>query len=356
MEAGSRRPFLYLVVAAEASAVVGLVALYANEPSLPMFSFFFLVVVDGALVDGFPGAAIAAAITVIGYSLVAAAVGPDIIGPSALLVRLVSMLLVGAVIGTLVSQLRALEGRHKKTVKDLQHALANEAHVAEDLRQVDEMKNSFMEGVAHDLRNPMSVVLGLSNVLANKRSRLTEEQVEKSLVSIADAAKEAEHSLSDLLEVSKGLSASARIQRVPVDVAAAVRDVVARVPDLHDREVRLELAEGEVMLDAHGLERLLQNLLWAEAIRAPKGPLTVSTEMKSDGLYISVCDEGAAVPVEDLANVFDPYVRNRSLALAEGVGLRLFLAAQFAIRQGGNAWAEPREGGGSTFCVKLPTS
>lgn len=234
-------------------------------------------------------------------------------------------------------------------------AAQRERAIAAEIKELDDMKTAFLEAVSHELRTPLAAVYGYALLLEHKSDRLSDEKRKAAVHNLADGAKKLDHLLSDLLDINRLNRGIVTARRVPTDVAALVRKVVAELGiEKHEIEVDGDSLVAEV--DAPKVERIIENLLTNADKYTPKGsPISIRIEAEGTGVAIHVEDQGDGVPDDLKESIFGAFERgNEFVAHQPGVGIGLSLVARFAELHGGRAWVEDRPGGGASFRVSLP--
>ncbi len=237
----------------------------------------------------------------------------------------------------------------------LRSAYDRERQAAEQLRQVDEMKNAFLSAVSHELRTPLSAVMGYALTLKQDELNLPPEERRELLDRLATSAQKLQRLLGDLLDVDRMERGILEPQRHPVDLEA-LADQVVEETDVRGRIVELDVEGLVAEIDGPKVERILENLLVNAAKHTPPATVVrVGIHRQDGGIMIAVEDEGAGVPDDLKETVFRPFERGpRAPTHAPGTGIGLSLVARFAELHGGRAWVEDREGGGASFRVFLP--
>jgi PAS domain S-box-containing protein len=236
---------------------------------------------------------------------------------------------------------------------DLQQALDRERSHADELQAMDELKNTLLHTLSHDLKGPITAVLASATML--RRPGLTQSETEELLDGMASRARRMDRLLTDLLDLERLGRGIVEPTRFPVDVGQLVTDIAEHCDVTQGREVELDTATVVVPLDAPKVERMVENLL-ANAIRhAPRGSrVWVRVRAQEGGAVIAVEDEGPGVP-EDLREViFEPFRKGAPGEDTPGSGIGLSLVASFAELHRGRAWVEDRPGGGASFRIFLP--
>jgi signal transduction histidine kinase len=234
-------------------------------------------------------------------------------------------------------------------------AALRERAVSDRLRELDQMKNAFLQAVSHELRTPLASILGYALLLEDKGDKLDGEHRGLALGQLAASARKLNQLVADLLDVDRLSRGIIEPQRSPTDVGRLVARVIEETP-VGEHAVRAELDRVLVWVDASKVERIVENLLSnAAKYSAEDSTICVRVEPAEAGVLIAVEDGGPGVPDELKASIFGAFERGEQSTLhAPGVGIGLSLVARFAELHGGRAWVEDRAEGGSSFRVFLP--
>jgi PAS domain S-box-containing protein len=227
---------------------------------------------------------------------------------------------------------------------------------AAELRALDELKNTFLQAVSHDLRTPLAAILGLAVTLEQQEG--PEGAEARQLASrIAANARRLDRMVTNLLDLDRITHGIVEPNLKRTDLAALVRRVVAETEIEADRPVGIETRRVVVSVDPAKVERIVENLL-SNAVRhtPPAAQVWVRVGPEADGALLVVEDDGPGVAPEHRADIFQPFRQGAGAPdHSPGVGIGLALVARFAELHGGRAWVEDREGGGASFRVWLPT-
>jgi len=214
---------------------------------------------------------------------------------------------------------------------------------------------SLLAGVAHELNNPLSVVVGQATMLADAAADpKTSERAEK----IRRAADRCARIVRSFLSLAR--------RKTPEMTAVQLNAVVEMAVDLLAYQLRtadvslvLDLASDlpPLLADADQLNQVVTNLVHnaLQALGDVPRPrrLTVSTRYGGNGvLRFSVADNGPGVPPDLRTRIFEPFFTTKSPGAGTGIGLSLCLG--IVASHGGSIRAEETPGGGATFIVELP--
>jgi PAS domain S-box-containing protein len=243
-------------------------------------------------------------------------------------------------------------------ITESKRALEREREVAQQLRALDKMKNTFLDAVSHELRTPLAAIVGIGITLEQKGDSLAARDRNDLYTRLVVNARKLNRLLDDLLDLDRLTHGIVTPKRRPTDVAALVKRIAEDWELLSERQAQVVAEPITVSVDPAKVERIVENLL-ANAARhtPPETPVWVRVERAPDdeGVLLAVEDAGAGIPEELRDSVFEPFRQGPDApAYAPGVGIGLTLVARFAELHGGRAWVQEREGGGSSFRVLIP--
>ncbi len=244
----------------------------------------------------------------------------------------------------------------KRAEEELNNALGREREASERLRALDEMKNTFLQAVSHDLRTPLAAILGLAVTLERDEVSLGGREVRELAGRIASNSRKLDRMVRDLLDLDRLSRGILEPKLQPTDIGEIVRDLAGQLDVAEGREVELDIEPVMIMADAPKVERIVENLLGNTVRHTPLGThVWIRTRGVDGGALITVEDDGPGVPGALHHAVFEPFRQAPSQsAHSPGAGIGLALVARFAELHRGRAWVEDREGGGASFRVFLP--
>jgi PAS domain S-box-containing protein len=246
----------------------------------------------------------------------------------------------------------------KRAEQELTQALELERAAVDRLREADEMKDTFLTAVSHDLRTPLSTILGIAVTLEQEEHVPLDPVDRRDLLrSLGAKARQLTDLVTDLLDLERlrrGAS-EPKVTEESLDTLVAELVAGADLGDVHP--IELELAPVRLPVDRTMVGRIVENLL-ANAVRHTPPGTRVWVRLSEDaqgGALLVVEDDGPGIPAELREALFRPFERGPSAnPQSPGTGVGLSLVARFAELHGGRAWVEERDGGGASFRVWLP--
>jgi PAS domain S-box-containing protein len=238
----------------------------------------------------------------------------------------------------------------KRAEEELQRAWERERDISEHLRSLDELKSLLLHAVSHDLRGPITAILGSALVLEGGEHALDDAKRTDLIYGITASARKLNRLVIDLLDLDRLERGIIEPHRRPTDVGALVRRVVTELG--LDETATVLAPSGEADVDPVQVERIVENLLLNAAKHTPAGtPVQVTVEQDADGVSIVVSDAGPGVVTDLREAIFQPFRQGDG---GQGLGIGLSLVARFAALHGGRAWVEESGEGGASFHVTLP--
>jgi len=240
---------------------------------------------------------------------------------------------------------------------ELERALDYEREAANKLIELDQLKNTILDAVSHDLRTPLAAIRVVTDLLQRDALTqiLTPDQRQQHFVGLGASAERMHRLLDDLLDLERLKSGQDPVQRSAVDLAEVVRLVLDETLDALDgRTLDVDLAAVWADVDVSKVERIVENLVRNAARHTPPGtPIKVSLQAVGDAALLCVDDSGQGIPEAMHEAVFERFKRVPGHH-GPGLGLGLSLVARLTALHGGTAWVDDRDGGGASFRVRLP--
>ena len=239
---------------------------------------------------------------------------------------------------------------------------ADNARLYHEAREAVEVRDEFLSIASHELKTPVTSLLGYTQVLERRLARQLDaaERDRRAVRVIVEQSERLNKLIGTLLDLSRVQRGVFTVERRPVDLVAIVRTVVEQVePTLVTHSVKLICVEETLVVegDEQRLEQVVQNLLQNAVKYSPEGgEVTVRVERKEQQAVLSVADRGIGIPEAARTQIFDRFFRasNVDRNNISGFGIGLYVVNEIVSRHGGSVEVSSAEGQGSTFTVSLP--
>lgn len=242
---------------------------------------------------------------------------------------------------------------------ELRRRLADESNRVEELREVDRLRNAFVNMVVHDLRNPLTAIHGYSELLRTDQDGVLSEGQASAVDAIESGANQLRTLVDELLGTAALLSGDVRISRTRMDLGALLRGAVDRAEAYAGGKIAFHIEAPQlvsVAADARRLGQVFDNLLSNAVKYTPPGGTISVHVLAGDRVTVEVADTGIGIPEDELPSLFRSFFR-ASTALSSGIpGTGLGLCAVKAIVEahGGTVRVRSVVGYGTTVTVELP--
>jgi signal transduction histidine kinase len=224
------------------------------------------------------------------------------------------------------------------------------------LRDLERMREEWTSIVAHDLRQPVAVILLATSILETIET--DDEGIKKTIARVSRAGNELERMIADLLDVSRIESRRLTIAAEPLALDDALREIAEQSSPMCRGlrvVVNVEPDLPKVEADAGRLHQIVTNLL-TNAAKYGDGSSDIRLEAAraGDRVEISITNRGRGLAKDELERVFDRYYRTPGTAKTrEGLGLGLFIVKGLVEAHGGRITAQSEPGGTTTFRFTL---
>lgn len=228
-------------------------------------------------------------------------------------------------------------------------------------KQFDRLRSEFVANVSHELKTPLTSILGFVETL--KEGALEDREHSLKFLNIIEQQSKKLHAMiEDLLLLSRLESSKEPLRIGPVGILALSERVEQTfIPLLKEDSLSLSVEVApkdlQVHAEAASLERALSNLVDnAVKYNRKNGTVSVTARRHPEGVAIAVRDTGAGIPAQDLGRIFERFYRADKSRSREsgGSGLGLSIAKHIVERHGGRIEVESAPGQGSTFTIILP--
>jgi ligand-binding sensor domain-containing protein/signal transduction histidine kinase len=257
-----------------------------------------------------------------------------------------------------INVLKAREEELRTLVAERTHHLQIEKERAE---QANRFKSDLVNIVAHDLKNPLTTIVGMSHFL--QEEEFSKEAVKDSAKAISGSAEQMVDLITDFLNIESMEQGKINLNRMSLSLSELTAYVISTNKHLAEKKqqpVNLTLCQNDESMVLGDSERLYQSIenLFSNAVKySPFGsPIDVRVERMPDHVRVSVQDYGAGLSDEDQKKLFGKFQKlsPRPTGNETSNGLGLSIAKLIVELHGGRIRAESQLGRGSTFVIELP--
>jgi len=224
--------------------------------------------------------------------------------------------------------------------------------------ETEQVRNTLLASVSHDLRTPLAIIAGASSSLTEKGRRMAEEERAALARSIFEQTQQMAELVSNVLQMTSLEHGALQPRKDWVAFGELVASVLARLRErLAAHAVRVDVPADLPLLrvDATLVEQVLGNLLENAAKYTPAGTaVLLRAQLREAELLVSVEDSGPGLPPGDAGLLFAKFTRGASEGAVGGVGLGLAICRAIVRLHQGRIWAERLSAGGTAFRFTLP--
>lgn len=266
-----------------------------------------------------------------------------------------------------ISERKRTEAQLRFLAEELAHQAAlaaDNARLYREARQSAAAQAEFLSIAAHELRTPVTALLGYIQLLRDRLDREADANPRdrRMLRIMFEQGERLGRLINSLLDLGRIETGHFTIRAQPVDLHALVGTVIRDLePSLEEHTVIFDGVPRPAPLLVHGdperLEQVFHNLLQNAVKYSPAGgPITVRLTHDERSAAVTVIDRGIGIPEAALPNLFQRFFRaeNTERGFIKGMGIGLFLVHEIVTRHGGTVTVTSRVGEGSTFVVTLP--
>ncbi len=226
--------------------------------------------------------------------------------------------------------------------------------------ETDRLRSALLTSISHDLKTPLSSVLGSASTLRDLSGRLTDAEKSDLLATIIDESERLNRFIANLLDMTKLESGAIVPNSALHDLGEVVGSALRRASKIlmrHRVELELQADMPMLELDAVLFEQVLFNLLDNAAKYAPAGSLIqLQSWRETNSVCLQILDEGDGIPADELENVFDKFYRaQKGDHIRPGTGLGLAISRGFVEAMHGTISAANRsDRTGAVLTIRLP--
>ncbi|MDP2237065.1 MAG: two-component regulator propeller domain-containing protein [Bacteroidales bacterium] len=249
----------------------------------------------------------------------------------------------------------------RKANLELLHEIKVRKKTEDELILSNQTKDKFFSIIAHDLKNPFNVMLGLTDILSEDFETFEPHEQKELLQTVSKSAKELYNLLENLLSWSLTQQGKLVYTFEKFDLCTIVHEsVILLTPHANQKNIELKTdicLESMVLADKNSINTVIRNLI-SNAIKftPSNGKVTISSEENNGMITVSVNDTGVGISEANLSKLFrvDEQFKTIGTAKEKGTGLGLVLCSEFIHANGGTINVKSTLGKGSTFSFSLP--
>ena len=240
--------------------------------------------------------------------------------------------------------------------------ITHRKEIEEDIRRTSDAKSRFIANMNHEMRTPLNVVIGLTDLMLDEKNP---KKIKENLKKISVAGNTLMSLINDVLDISKIEAGKLELTPVRYEVASLLNDIIIlNIMRIESKDIAFSIDINEDMpCNLYGddlrVKQILNNILNNAFKYTHEGTITLkmSCERKADDVWISfdVSDTGIGIRREDMEKLFSDYnqVDAQANRKVEGTGLGLSIAQKLVELMDGEILVESEYGKGSTFTVKF---
>lgn len=230
----------------------------------------------------------------------------------------------------------------------------DQAAAAEAARQGEKLKTLLLDGIAHNLKTPLTAIKTCVTTLLTIYPQNSEQQIEM-LNIIDEEANRLQNTVTEAVQLTRIESGKIALERTSVNLGQLVQATIAALGDAERYRLSIpsELTvQSDPDLLGEAIRQLLEN---TQKYAVGARPIEIKTEVHGGSVLLQVLDRGPGISPHELNRIFEKYYRGaRGRQSVEGTGMGLAIAKGIIEAHGGNIWAENRPGGGAIFSFQLP--
>jgi len=278
-------------------------------------------------------------------------------------ITLITIMIFGQILVRSVKKEVEQKEKIEKMAKEIEKAYEVEKQANKELEKLDKYKNNFLMQVQHDMRNPLSTLMGYADLLLEgsygKLAKNAKDIITKMQDIIQNKIKDVNNFLdTEQFKMGKGVVAL----KPGVDISSILEEIISALnPKIQEKGIYLRFERPEEALvitaDREKLKAAIFNIADNAVKYTEKGGVAITLKKEKEKVRIEIKDSGIGIPQEKIENIFEGQFERTQLAqkAASGSGVGLYLSGQIIKLHNGKVWAESAgEGKGSIFYIELP--
>lgn len=253
--------------------------------------------------------------------------------------------------------MRTIEIRKKKY--EVEQEKENISNQKKELEAINATKDKFFTIIGHDLKNPFSTVINITDTLLNKNNKLSENETLDYISQINRYSRSAFNLLENLLQWAKSQTGSLKINFSRSNLKVIIDEII-ELYDVNANQKSITLS-SDIDSDLHGyfdietITTVIRNLVSNSLKFTNKnGEISIKAVESGDMIQVEVSDTGIGISLEEQKNLFRIDKEKDKNIETERTGLGMILIKEFISKNGGEIWVDSEPNVGTTFKFTLP--
>jgi PAS domain S-box-containing protein len=225
-------------------------------------------------------------------------------------------------------------------------------------RTAEEIKNTFVSIVSHELKTPVALIKGYVSTLRREDAKWDKNVVHDSLAVIEEEADHLASMIEDLLDASRLQAGGMTPNKSDISLPTLAERLAERFRTQTQRHsIIVDFPENFpiIMADEDRISQVLSNLVSNAIKYAPGGEIRISGQPRPEQVIVCVSDQGPGIDPGDIPYVFGRFYRSeKAVRKTKGAGLGLYLSKAIVEAHGGSIWVDPHPDSGARICFSLP--
>ncbi|MDO9392312.1 MAG: HAMP domain-containing sensor histidine kinase [bacterium] len=265
-------------------------------------------------------------------------------------------------LGELANDFNLMSQQLKENIAALSDSYEKLYQANLSLRELDKLKSQFIANVSHELKSPLTAIVGYTEYLLDGKMGPISPPQQKGLEVIRRNLKKLTHQIVELVDITSIEAGRMALNEATFELKPLLEEAASNYrAEAHKKKLKVVVsspANLRVRGDRDRIMQVMDNLVENALKFSQSGSITLTAEDASPKVLISVSDTGAGIPAEFLPRIFDRFyqVDGSSTRKYGGVGLGLSIVKAIVEAHGGRIDVSSRLGGGTSFSFELPAS
>lgn len=260
---------------------------------------------------------------------------------------------------TLIVMLLVTQTISHLAIRVQRHAAAIQK--AKTQTEVERLRNILLTSISHDLRTPLTAIMGSSSSLLQAGDELNKSTRIELLNNIYDESKRLSRLVNNVLQIIRLEAGSIKLSKQSCSLEDIITNILEVLePKINNKalSIKLDFSTSLPMLslDPVLIEQVIVNILENAIKHAPYSSyIKISVHQEENNIVLKIADRGPGINSDEIENIFDKFYQSKkSVRNDSGFGLGLAICKNIIMAHHGKIWAENRNEGGAIFCISIP--